>query len=482
MRYRVAISLFSILIVVLLADILPAPGLNAAGTILDPNGYKGLPFKYTPSVQTPSGEKPQSKLWYNDGRWWGDLFNTTDGKYHIYWLDLGTQTWKDTGTILDPRAQTKADCLWDGTHLYMASGGGSDPSGSGTTAMLPANLYRYSYNPTTQLYTLDGGFPVAIRDGGAETIVLGKDSTGMLWITYTQGNKVYVNHSRTSDADWLPAAATQLNVANTNSNVSPDDISTLVAVDGKIGVLWSNESAGQFNGSTDTAFYFAAHTDGAADTLWTGGVALRQPNIADDHINLKSLQADASGNIFAMVKTSLNTVGDPQLLLLVAKKQATGSYSWNAYIESVREEAQTRPLLLIDTEHRQLYVFSSTESGGSVSYKTTSLDNIHFNTGTSSLSPFMSKPGFAINNVTSTKQTVNGASGIVVLASHDNESSIDVIESDYYFHNYINLGGAIITPTRTATATPTAPKPTATPTIGPGETPRPRIYVSIVLR
>ena len=52
MRYRVAISVFSIMIVVLLANILPAPSLNAAVTILDPNGYKGLPYKYTPCVST----------------------------------------------------------------------------------------------------------------------------------------------------------------------------------------------------------------------------------------------------------------------------------------------------------------------------------------------------------------------------------------------------------------------------------------------
>jgi hypothetical protein len=486
MRYRVAISVFSILIVLLMANILPAPSLSAAGTITNPNGYQGLPFKYTPTVQTPTGEKPQSKLWYNDGRWWGDLFNTNDGKYHIYWLDLVAQKWQITGTILDPRPQTKADCLWDGSHLYVASGGGADPSGSGTTAALPANLYRYSYNPVTHVYSLDSGFPVTIRDGGAESIVIDKDSTGMLWITYTQSNNVYVNHSRTSDADWSPAAAAQLSVAGTSSSVSPDDISTLVAVDGKIAVFWSNESAGQFSGSSDTAFYFAVHPDGAADTVWSGGVALRQPNIADDHINIKSLQADASGNIFAMVKTSLNTVGDAQLLLLVAKKQPTGLYNWNAYIESIREEGQTRPIMLIDTDHRQLYVFTSTESGGGVFYKTTSLDNIHFNTGSNSPLQFVSKPGFAINNVTSTKQTVNTASGIVVLASHDNGASIDSIQADYYFHNYINLGGVVPTPLSTVlppgTTTPAGPPPNVTPTIVPDGTLKPRVYVSIVIR
>jgi len=490
MRYRVAISLFSILIVLLLVNMLPTPSLIAAGTILNPNGYQdlNLPYKYTLGVQTPTGEKPQSKLWYNDGRWWGDMFNKADGKYHIYWLNIGTQLWVDTGTILDPRPQTKADCLWTGTRLYVASGGGSDLSGSGTTAVLPANLYRYSYNAATKAYSLDSGFPVTIRNGGAETIVLDKDSVGTLWVTYTQGNKVYVNHSLSSDTDWNVNVA-PFQVAGTNANVSPDDISTLVAVDGKIGVFWSNQNTGQFSGSNDTAFYFAVHPDGAADSVWLGSVALRQPEIADDHINIKSLQADASGNIFTMVKSSLNTNGTPQLLLLVAKKQSDGTYIWEKYIESMREDGQTRPILLIDTDHRQLYIFTSTESGGNVYYKTTSLDNIQLypssgpNAGAGSL--FMSKPGFAINNTTSTKQNVNGASGIVVLASHDNEVSVDTLEADYYFHNYINLGGATPPPpSRTVppTATPTPPKPTATPAAGPNNVPKLRVYVAIIVR
>ncbi|HJZ49039.1 MAG TPA: hypothetical protein VKE41_17805, partial [Roseiflexaceae bacterium] len=88
-------------------------------------------------------------------------------------------------------------------------------------------------------------------------------------------------------------------------------------------------------------------------------------------------------------------------------------------------------------------------------------------------------------NVTSTKQTVNGASGIVVLGSHDNLSSgVDTKDADYYFHNYINLGGALPTatpPSPTPTAT-TTPHPTATPTIGTGDMPKPWVYVPMVAR
>jgi hypothetical protein len=151
----------------------------------------------------------------------------------------------------------------------------------------------------------------------------------------------------------------------------------------------------------------------------------------------------------------------------------------------MREDGQTRPILLIDTDHRQLYVFTSTESGGNIYYKTTSLDNIVFSDGPGAV--FMSKPGFAINNVTSTKQAITTASGIVVLASHDNVASgVDTPQADYYFHNYINLGGPVIIPTNTTlpstTKTPAPTTPTAVPTIGPGDAPKPRVYISVVIR
>lgn len=453
-----------------------SPSIAVTSAAPAPYGYidDNLPYFYNPSstsnslVQTPTGEKPQSKLWFNDGRWWGSIFNATAGNYHIYWLNSSTQKWVDTGTVLDTRPQTKADCLWDGAHLYIASGGGFDINGNGTTAVQPGWLYRFSYNATTKQYVKDVG-PVLIRNGGAETLVIDKDSFGTLWITYTQNSKVYVNHSRTTEADWDPNAAMVVPTPDTRwTSLSPDDISTLVAFDGKVGILWNNESAGQFSGSSDTAFYFAYHVDGQADTIWTSAPAFRQPNAADDHLNIKSLQADAAGNIYAMVKTSFNSAGTPQLVLLVAKKNASGAYTWNWYTESIREEGQTRPLLMIDTSHRMLYVFTSTEGGGSIYYKSTSMDTIKFTTGANTSRTFISKPGYAINNVTSTKQNVTSASGIVVLASHDNESSIDSVPADYYFHNYIDLNGTGPTVTPTVTTIPTAtPKPTLTPTSAP---------------
>jgi hypothetical protein len=347
---------------------------------------------------TPSGEKPQSKLWYNNGRWWADML-ATDGKHYIFYLDSSSQQWIKTPTRLDSRTQTKSDCLWDGRHLYIASGGGFESTG----ADLDGVLYRYSYNVAAKTYTRDFG-PITIRPGGAETIVIDKDTTGRLWITYAQSGNIYVSHSLGSDRQW--STPFPIPAAGVNAHIATDDISTLVAFNGTIGVLWSNQ--------LDSTVYFAFHADRAADTAWTGEVVLHKPNIADDHINLKSVPGDTSGRVFAVVKTSSlgDTADTPRILLLT--RQPGGR--WKSTIVSTGADHQTRPILLIDASQQQLSVFSADEGGGAIYMKRSALNNPSFSSGKGT--PFISNATYTtIDNPTATKQTVSASSGIVVLAS-----------------------------------------------------------------
>jgi hypothetical protein len=365
-------------------------------------------------LTTPTSEKPQSKLWYNDGRWWADML-FTDGDHYIFYLDRATQQWIRTATRLDPRTNTKSDSLWDGTYLYIASGGGFESTG----ANLDGVLYRFRYNASTKTYTRDFG-PITIRPGGAETIMIDKDSTGQLWITYAQLGEIYVSHSLGSDSQW--STPFPMPAAGVNAHIAADDISALVAFNGSIGILWSNQ--------LDSTLYFAFHTDGAADTAWTGEVVLHDPNIADDHINLKSVPGDMSGRVFAVVKTSYLgiTADTPRILLLT--RQPDGR--WQSTIVSSGADHQTRPILLIDTNQHQLSVFSADEGGGAIYMKQSALNNPHFPPGKGT--PFISSATYtAIDNPTSTKQTVSEASGIVVLASDEPHTR--------YLHNTL-----IITP------------------------------------
>jgi Ca2+-binding RTX toxin-like protein len=95
------------------------------------------------------------------------------------------------------------------------------------------------------------------------------------------------------------------------------------------------------------------------------------------------------------------------------------------------QDDHTRPIVIIDEQNRNLYMFATAPvNGGTIYYKQAPLDRISFANGKGT--PFIqSSADPTVNNATSTKQNVNSASGLVVLASDTN--------SKYYLHNTLNL-------------------------------------------
>jgi len=408
-----------------------------AGADVGDIGYEGPSYAGTGASTHPTESKPESKLWWNDGIWWADMMDIVSADYHIFRLDVATQTWSDTGVPLDPRADSRADTLWDGTHLYVASHHFS------TSPALadPSRLYRYSYNRSTKTYSLDPGFPVVINNYKTETLVIAKDSLGKLWATWVQDTQVYVNRTTTDDLTWgvpfvLPVAGTSVNI---------DDISSVVAMyDGSIGVMWSNQNA--------AAMYFAVHTDGAPDTSWQASrTALVGKGSADDHVNLKSVQADRTGRVYAVTKTSFTTKNAPLIMLLV-RDPATGD--WASYVVGRVSDSHTRPIVLLNEEDRTIHVFAtgpqppstSGQSGGEIYEKTTSMDAISFPLGYGT--PVIRDANVGDqNDVTSTKQNVTSTTGIVVLATNGTTLR--------YWHAYESLASPPAPPVASFTAAPT---------------------------
>jgi len=92
---------------------------NTASAATGDVGYQDQSFSGT---GTPTGTKrAESVLWWNDGSWWADMWSTSAQDFHIFRLNLSTQTWSDTGVTIDTRSNTHADVLWDGAHVYVAS-------------------------------------------------------------------------------------------------------------------------------------------------------------------------------------------------------------------------------------------------------------------------------------------------------------------------------------------------------------------------
>lgn len=430
--------------------------LSANPAAADDIGYVGPSYGGTTQPSAPTAQKPQSKLWYAQGRWWGALWDTGTKDYYIWQYDPVAHQWQRSGTTLETRTQVDMDVLWDGSHLYVLS------SGKGKTMVNPdAEVSSYSFDAGTNAYRHDWG-PVKVATGLVYSPVIDKDSTGTLWVTFTQGTQVMVTHSAPSDpSSWgtpylLPTPNGESTVTYDpvkDPNQPSSDISAVVAFDGdKVGVLWSNQRTEKM--------YWASHIDGAADGAWTLDTAYAQPKGADDHINLKSIVGDPSGRVYAVAKTSSTTATEPLINLLVLGRDGT----WTSHVYSRVSDNATRAIVMIDREARELYVFSSAPccSGGNIYYKKTTMDSPNFEPGLGTV--FMqSATNPKINNPTSSKQTVDSASDLMVLASDDSTRT--------YLYNTIDLQPVDTTvdttaPDTTLSSTPAVSTTQTTATFG----------------
>jgi hypothetical protein len=352
-----------------------------------------------------TAEKPESKLWYHDGRWWATLYNPAAAAHRIHYLDPPTRSWIDIGVEVDSRPRSRQDALWDGTKLYIASRFGGSPAQN--------RLLRYSYTSLTRTWVLDPGFPVAIAGGGAETITIAKDSRGTLWIAYTLGRRVLESHTLGSDTQWSAPAVLPVPEGST---VGVDDIAAVVALPNAIGVFW--------NSHVTSTYYFAVHADGLPATdpaAWRLEIATRSANVADDHMNLK---VAPDGRMFVVVKTDRTGPDATTVGLLV--RAPDGTWSPLHKVANLAVEP-SRPQCLIDVTSRRIFVFYSAHASG-IFYKTSDLDVIGFPEGIGI--PFMTSATVSgLNNPTTTKQNVTAATGIAVVASSPG--------SRRYWHNTI---------------------------------------------
>jgi hypothetical protein len=362
------------------------------------------PFYNTASA--PTAHKPQSKLWFAGGRWWGLLWNAHAYSWGIYRLDRASHAWVSTGVSLDTRRDAHPDVVADGDTITVAS------------AAAPGTRDKDQRILVWQASLVGGhwklsGPPVAPTLATPEAVVVDRDSSGTIWVAYTDdngggGRRVLVMHS-TSDVRHFTEPA-PLGVDG-SEDLSDDDVVAIAAYGDRIGLLWSNQTRGSFG--------FASRPAGSDTTAWSGQVVLQGAYLSDDHLSLKSPQ-DGSGRVFALVKTSLNdersTPDAPQMLLLVLSSDGV----WSSYpVWSIADHV-TRPLLLLVPSRNVAVVFSSSPCcGGGVIYeKTTSMSAPAFTAGLGT--PFLrTAEDLRLNNPTSTKQPLDAQMGIVVVASDD---------------------------------------------------------------
>ena len=395
----------------------PEPPVSA-----DPaSGVVGWPgASYSGHKIEPTQTKAQSKLWFNDGSWWGAHYTSGAGWQVKKW-DRATHTWSGASTVIDDRFNTLVDTLWVGDKLYIASHvliESTNENPTGSQANQQARLYRLSYS--NGQYTLDPGFPTVIGNYSTESLTIDRDSQGRIWAAWTQTSSsggwhsvVYTNVSTSSGGSW----GTPFVVPVADPVASADDIAAVVAFQGKVGIMWSDQKDGRI--------VWATHADtDAPDTGWSTQNVLSGTNLADDHLNLKSLQDGENGYIVGVSKSGLTGGNNSQLYLHVYRMS---TQTFTTVPVASTSDCATRPQVLVDSTENQVHVAytatSSTISGcpysgvsGSIWLKSSPLESPGFAPGRGML--IMEDPGSAtINDVATTKQPVDSTTGLLWVAS-----------------------------------------------------------------
>ncbi|MDP9696365.1 UNVERIFIED_ORG: hypothetical protein J2X79_003945 [Arthrobacter globiformis] len=444
-------ALLTALLLALTALVVPVTASAAVGDV----GVEDFSHSGT---GTPTGTKRQENaLWFNDGIWWGNLWDTASSNFHIFRFNAATSSWVNTGVATETRANTHHDVLWDGTTLFVASHRFVN-DGLPAQPNFPTTMRRYSYDSGTKKYTLKD--TTNINNQATETLSIDKDSTGRMWATWQQGNRIYLNVTATDGKTWGTPFPHPASLAN----VSVDDNSAVIAFGpGKIGVMWSR----QVGDATD-GMYWSYHVDtDASNTTWTTPVAaVKGLRTGDDHMNLKWLDS-TNHQVFAAVKTSNTSASLPLIQLLVLNGTA-----WSAHTIANVSECPNRVIVMIDESAQKLRTFATypkpsgttnagvcTSSGGAVYEKSTSLTTINF---TTTKTARIVDADQYVHNVTSTRQNLNSNasgtanSGLLVLA--------DVNATSRYWHYYDSTGGGGGTADTTAPETTITSGPPATTT------------------
>ncbi len=327
-----------------------------------------LPLETINSTET-TGEKPQSKVWQHDDKWWAVLPQDSGT-----WLwRLESQAWNPV-LQLSSRTGVQADVkpLNDQAHVLLFGGVSSELVSLAYDEADPAGYHQMWAGPV----------PVSLSSG-VETATLDIDSDQRMWIASDANNTVEVRYSDFPYANFSAPITV-------GSGINSDDISVITSLPtGQIGVLWSNQP--------DERFVFRYHVDGTAPDQWSAIEYAAQQSalsvgngMADDHLNVA---VASDGTLYAAVKTSYDSQSTPSVALLVRRPEGT----WDPLYPV--DTSGTRPIVLLNEQLGSVLVaYTEATGGGDIVYRESDISNIQFGNKTTVL------PG-GLNDVSSTRES-----------------------------------------------------------------------------
>lgn len=348
----------------------------------------------------PAGTGAQSRLWFNDGSWWGVFLTSSSADQRIFRLDATSLTWIDTGVVVDDRVFAKIDAQWDGERLLIASAG---DEADVRHALL---VNRFSYNPATGEYRRNANFPVPVTAAGVAGATLARAGDGRLWLAYRDGGRLILDHSLDSDLSWHGPIA--LDVAT-----GQVDAVAMAAVGGRIGVVWTL--------TTEDALQVAWLDPALGTDGWSAAPPVPIPGLhfGEDEIGIAVDRSPGAERLFVGLRTNSDRTIDRQRLApQVVVAELRPGEDPVTYLVGRVEDQLGGPSLVIDGEARLLHVLMAAPSGGGTIYrKTASLDSLEFGGGLGQALIPATEALPQLGSPTSTKQSVDEGSGLVVAAT-----------------------------------------------------------------
>ena len=256
-------------------------------------------------------------------------------------------------------------------------------------------------------YVTEDRYPVAVPlPRAVETATCDVDSRGLVWIAYVDQEKLRTvvrvfNPERPADG-----VGPEIELG---AGMSRDDIASVVAFKGHVGVFWSDQKSDHF--------FFRVHADGEDPAKWAPAETIGSTRgVADDHVNLA---ADSEGRVWTVTKD-----GFDQFTL---RRRSTDG-KWDAAVPILPKEVVatrpgpradgtrpggTRPIVVLCEETQTAFVAYTdwAHKPMRVCLHPVSMTSLHVGP----MLPIIHGPhGF--NNVTSTKAPITRKSGLLLLA------------------------------------------------------------------
>lgn len=416
---RLAILLVTLMLVVSIGIALALASAETGGPTANPSS--GLPsfapgsldapvddtpvvpesFTYGPGGSPdPAGTGAQSRLWFNDGSWWGVFLASSSADQRIFRLDATSLVWVDTGVVVDDRIFAKIDAMWDGERLVIAS------AGTRPDERHALRVNRFSYDPASREYFRNANFPVPLTATGVTAATVARAGDGRLWVAYRDGDRLTLDYSVESDLSWHGPVSLDI-------VTGPVDAVALAAVAGRIGLAWTV--------TTEDALHVAWLDPALGTDGWSTGPPVPIPGLqlGEDDIGIAVDRSPGAERLFVGLRTNPEDSADRRRLdpqVVVAELRPEGEPV--TYLVGRVVDQHGGPSLVIDAESRLLHVVMAAPSGGGTIYrKTASLDSLEFGAGLGQALIPASESLPALASPTVTKQSVDRGSGIVVAAT-----------------------------------------------------------------